>query len=82
VQFYFERTSEHFIAIERGISIFRLNAGKGKNVLKAILRSDFSHSLGRFRTWRTSKLATLSTAAFGSRSGRSREARLTGAVGQ
>ncbi len=46
MQFYFERTSEHFIAIERGISIFRLNAGKGKNVLKAILRSDFSHSLG------------------------------------
>ena len=82
MQFYFERTSEHFIAIKRGISIFRLKRRQGQKRSKGNFAIRLFTQPRPFRTWRTSKLATLSTAAFGSRSGRSREARLTGAVGQ
>jgi hypothetical protein len=34
------------IAVERSIPIGTLNDGERKNILKAFLRSDFSHSLG------------------------------------
>ena len=45
-QFYSKITNYDFVVVERSILIDALQGGERKNILRASLRSDFSHSLG------------------------------------